>query len=110
MTGRTTPTSDLEHGLTLLVGGLTGSTSRPHDEPVPELDAAWLAREIAEAASLCDQLEAEGRRIAIEPRGNGERGVAASIRDLAHDRLVRELDTRDLVDVDRLIQLNGMGG
>ncbi len=108
MTGRTTSTH-AEHDLTVLDGGLTGRRFS-QDELEATFDAAWLAREIEEAASLCDQLEAEGRRIAFTPRGNGERGLSASIRDLLTDDLMRELDTRDVVDVDRLIHLNRMRG
>ncbi len=108
MTGRTTSTH-AEHGLTVLDGGLADRRFS-QDELEAAYDAAWLAREIEEAASLCDRLEAEGRRIAFEPRGNGERGLLASIRDQITGDLVRDLDTRDVVDVDRLIQQSGMGG
>lgn len=108
MTGRTT-SPRIKHGLTVLDGGLA-TEGFSQDELEATFDAAWLAREIEEAASLCDRLEAEGRRIAFTPRGNGESGIAASVRDLITEDLVRELDTRDVVDVDRLIQLNGMGG
>lgn len=108
MTGRTTPTSP-EHGLSVLLGGLAdGPLSL--DEHEMAFDAAWLAQEIEAASALCDRLEAEGQRIAFEPRGNGESGVKVSVRDLIYDELVRELDTRDVLDADRILHLNGMGG
>ncbi|MBJ7473277.1 MAG: hypothetical protein JHD16_18360 [Solirubrobacteraceae bacterium] len=108
MTGRTTSLRDATHGLTVLDGGLADAPRFMLDEHDAHLGAAWLAQEMAEAARLCDQLEAEGTRIAFEPRGNGERGVQVSIRDLIHDQLVRDLDARDVLDMDRLAQLNGM--
>lgn len=109
MTGRTTPTSAVEHGLSVLASGHLDAPLTQDEHEMP-FDSEWLAREMEEAANLCDQLEAQGRRIAFEPRGNGERGVQACIRDLITGDAIRELDTRDLLDVDRLIQLNGMGG
>lgn len=106
MTGRTTSTP-AEHGLTVLDGGLAGRRFS-QDELEATFDPAWLAREMQEAASLCDRLEAEGRRIAFTPRGNGEAGLSASLRDLLTNDVLRDLDTRDVVDVDRLTALNGM--
>lgn len=109
MTGRTTSPHPRAHGLTVLDGGLADRRFS-QDELEATFDAAWLAREIEEAASLCDRLEAQGLRVAFEPRGNGDERIAASVRDLIHDDLIRELDTRDVVDMHRLTKLNGMGG
>ena len=109
MTGRTTPTRHVEHGLSVLIGGLA-DTPLTQDEHETAYDAAWLAQEIEAASALCDRLEAQGQRIAFEPCGNGVSGIQVTLRDLIHDELVRELDTRDVLDGDRLMHLNGMGG
>ena len=110
MTGRTTPTPHRSHGLTVLDGGLLHDDAAPQDELGEILDAAWLAHEIAEAAALCERLEAAGRRVSFELPGNGSRGVDVSVVDLSTHDVVRGLNARDAVSVDRLMQLNGMGG
>lgn len=109
MTGRTTPTDSL-HGLTVLEGGLSATRDELLDEQLAVMDADWLAREIEEASRLCDALEAAGKRVAFALHGTEERGLRAAVRDLVDDEHIRDLDARDVVDVDRLLHLNGLGG
>lgn len=111
MTGRTTPTDDPLHGLTVLEGGLGAPSGRELlDDELAVMDADWLAREIEEASRLCDALEAAGKRVAFALHGNEERGLRAAVLDLVDDAHIRDLDARDVVEVDRLLQQSGLGG
>lgn len=110
MTGRTTPPDAFPHGLTVLEGGLSADRDELLDEQLAVMDADWLAREIAEASALCDALEAAGKRVAFTLHGTEERGLRAAVRDLVDDAHIRELDARDVIDADRLLHLNGLGG
>lgn len=109
MTGRTTPPDDFPHGLTVLEGGLSASRELL-DEQLAIMDADWLAREIEEASRLCDALEAAGKRVAFSLHGTEAGGLRAAVRDLVDDSHIRDLDARDVVDIDRLLQTSGLGG
>lgn len=107
MTGRTTPTLTPQHALRVLEGGLT-THQRLLDDADDFVSPARLAEEIAEAARLCDRLEADGLRVAFELSEGGP-GVRVSVRD-DHGHDVRQLDSRDATDVARLKRLSGIGG
>ena len=101
-----TPATRLASPLRVIDGGLT-LERRLKDESVDRAARERLADEIAEAARLCDRLEADGLRVAFEPGGPGE-GVRVSVRN-EHGHDVCQLALRDTTDLDRLRELSGVG-
>jgi hypothetical protein len=91
--------------LRVIEGGLT-LEQRLTDESVDRAARERLSDDIAEAARLCDRLEADGLRVAFEPGGPGQ-AVRMTVRNHLGDD-VRQLEVRDATDLDRLRELSGV--